>query len=65
VQKFMMLQKKDVCKTPWYKFKIMGILKSIYMNYKLESKRGCRIQPHQNKGSQKHQAPMIQAKSKI
>jgi hypothetical protein len=52
VQKFVMLQEKDVCKTTWYK--IMGILKSIYMSYKHESKRGCRIQPHQNKGSQKH-----------
>jgi hypothetical protein len=42
-------QKRDVCKTTWYK--IMGISRSIYMNYKQENKRGCRILPYQNKGN--------------
>ncbi len=49
--KFMTFQDRDVCETTWYK--IMGILRSIYMSYKQESKRGCIILPHQNKGSQK------------
>jgi hypothetical protein len=43
----------------------MGIFKSTYISYKQESKRRCRIIPHQNKGSQKQQAPMIQAESNI
>jgi len=47
--KFVMLQEKDVYKIAWYK--IMGISKSTYMNYKQESKRRCRILPHQKKGS--------------
>lgn len=49
--KFVMLRKKDVCKTAWYK--IMGIARLTYMSYKHENKRGCKIQPHQNKGTQK------------
>jgi hypothetical protein len=49
--KFVTFQERDVCETAWYK--IMGILKSTYMNYKQENKRGCRILSHQNKGSQK------------
>ncbi len=49
--KFVTLQKTDVCETTWYK--IMGISRSIYMSYKQENKRGCRILPHRNKGSQR------------
>ncbi len=49
--KIVMLQKKDVCKIAWYK--IMGIFRSTYMSYKHENERGCKILPHQNKGTQK------------
>ncbi len=58
-----MLQERDVCETTWYK--IMGISRSIYMSYKQESKKGCRVLPHQNKGSQKYRALTIQAESNI
>ncbi len=36
--KFVMLQKRDVCKKIWYK--IMGISRSTYMSYKQECKKG-------------------------
>jgi hypothetical protein len=61
--KFVTLEKKDVCETAWYK--IMGISRSTYMSYKQENKRGCKILPHRNKGSQKKRAPTIQAESNI
>lgn len=35
-QKFIMIQKVDICETIWYK--IVGLLKLTYMLYKLESK---------------------------
>jgi predicted transcriptional regulator len=42
--KYVMLQEKDVCEITWYK--IMWISRSTYMNYKQESKIGCKILAH-------------------
>jgi hypothetical protein len=61
--KFVTLQEKDVYKTAWYK--IMGISKSTYMNYKHENKRRCRILPHWNKGSQSNKPQWYKLNKKL
>jgi hypothetical protein len=48
---FIMIQEIPFCETSWYK--IVGLSRSTYMLYKIDSKKGCRFLPHGNKGSHK------------
>jgi hypothetical protein len=50
-QKFFTIQEIDICETTWYK--IVGLLRSTYMLYKANSKRGCRFLPQGHKSPHK------------
>jgi hypothetical protein len=60
---FMTISEIDICETTWYKS--IGLLKSTYMLYKANSKRGCRFLRHNNKGLHKPWTPTKQAKSNV
>ncbi len=60
---FIIIQEIDIYETTWYK--IIGLSKSTYMLYKVNSKRGCRFLPHGNKGSHKLQTQTKQAESNV
>lgn len=61
--KFMTIQEIDICETTWSK--INGLLILTYMLYKVDSKQGCRLLPHNNKGLHKPWTPTKQAKSNV
>jgi len=56
-----MIQEIDIYEMAWYK--IVGLSKSTYMIYKVDSKQRCRFLLHGNKGSHKLWTPTIRAES--
>jgi hypothetical protein len=62
-QKLMMIQEIDIYEMTWYK--IIGLSRSTYMLYKVDSKQGCKFLPHGNKGLHKFKTPTKQEKSNV
>jgi len=58
-----MIREIDICEIALYM--IIGLLRSKYMLYKVDCKRGCKSLPHGNKGLHILQTPTKQVESNV
>jgi len=62
-QKFIIVQEVDICKVAWYS--IVGILRSTYLDHKMDSKCGTKQRLHENLGMKKQRSATKQTQNNV